>query len=571
MSVFSTCLPILAESDVSVETYDRAGSRVHSLDGQRFNDLIVFYRQQLRDGPVVGRKVIGLLFRSEESIELLVISLAGMAEGYTVVPFYPNWSAETQLFYVERYGIRTLAVADGFAGRAEEWLYAFDRVLHVRLDVELGDGVKSAPPSAVFPDNLPQDHPCAWIFTSGTSGNLAKCTEISLANLEAAVENIRSLDFLQEGMVVHSPLSASHIFAFVVIMGFLTLKPRRVIFSDVQYLARLPEDRIGKIDAMILVPIVLDRLRASFYEKLTSQTEGSKTHLPLAVRKALKHVTRLAEDTVIRLEEGRRWAGIGLPALYLARTLFGKRLRRFLGSPKFVVIGGAKPNLNSMALLEVMGVRCLQGWGMTETTGPLAVCDPRDRFSGAFGTCGGLFPRTAGSIEEGELVVEGPQIARGYVEPDGTVVPFNGRKKTGDTAIFDVRGRLKVLGKASDRITTSNGLNYNPLPLEEEIKALDLNSRNLFDEVVVIGDGKPRLGAVFFLREISGAEDAEVRAYVKRLLADFGASRRIDEKIGPWAISESSLPDVGGLGPSGKLVRRRIEEQFCSIYGEVLA
>ncbi|HCF94739.1 MAG TPA: hypothetical protein DEW46_06740, partial [Verrucomicrobia bacterium] len=40
-----------------------------------------------------------------------------------------------------------------------------------------------------------------------------------------------------------------------------------------------------------------------------------------------------------------------------------------------------------MAFLEVMGIRCLQGWGMTETTGALCVADRYDH-DGAFGKCG---------------------------------------------------------------------------------------------------------------------------------------------------------------------------------------
>lgn len=222
-----------------------------------------------------------------------------------------------------------------------------------------------------------------------------------------------------------------------------------------------------------------------------------------------------------------------------------------------------------MALLEVMGIRCLQGWGMTETTGPLAVCNLNDRYRGSFGTCGDLFRGARAVVEEGELVVEGPQIASGYVEPGGKLVSFGGRKRTGDRAEFDDQGRLKVLGKVSDRITTDNGLNYNPLPMEEELRAADLNRENILEEAVVIGDAKPRLGCVFFLRE-NMQPTGETQSYVSSLVRDFNVSRPVDERIGPWDLSPQSLKECGGLGPSGKLVRRRIEESFATIYGEVL-
>ena len=578
MSIFSTCLPALTESETSLETFGRGGELVSRIDGSGFIRALVACRREIRRWPVDGPKLLGLLFRSEETIEFLIASLAAMAEGYTVVPLYPNWDADSQLLYLRRYAVRSLAVGGGFERRAREW--ELERLLRIDVEELLKNGagdLAEIRPADIFPDDLPGEQACAWIFTSGTSGELAKCTEITLSNLDAAIENIHGLDFLREGMVVHSPLSASHIFAFVVIMAFMALKPRRVIFSDVQYLSRLSEEKIGKVDALILVPIVLNRLRSGFYEKLTRRASGKKeppelrklTRIPLPVRKGLKRLLQVAENSVIQMEQGRRRGRLALPFVHLSRALFGKMIRQRLGSPDFVVVGGAKPNLQSMALLEVLGIRCLQGWGMTETTGPLAVCSLHDRFQGAFGTCGELFPRTSASIEEGELVVEGPQIARGYVEPGGKVIPFNGRKKTGDSAIFDLRGRLKVLGKASDRITTDNGLNYNPIPMEDALKALDLKKDNLLDEVVVVGDARPRLGAVLFLRE--GVEPSkEHHRYVESLLRTYNTGRPVDEKIAVWAISKQNLRDAGGLGPSGKVVRRHIERSFAHIYGEVL-
>ena len=580
MSVFSTCLPGLAESDLSLETFDRSGKLVAQLDGGSFVRAILAYRREFARWPVDGPKRLGLLFRSEETVEFLVTALAATAEGYTIVPLYPSWDAETQLLYLKRFSVRLLAVAAGFASRASSWGGELDRFLVIDIAAKLEE-TRDLPLDSrdVFPEDLPADHAFAWIFTSGTSGELAKCTEITLANLDAAIENIRDLDFLREGMVIHSPLSASHIFAFVVVMAFLTLRPRRVIFSDIQYLSRLTEEKTGKVDALILVPIVIHRLRSGLYEKLLYR-RGDKnreipeelrrlTRIPLPARRLLKRILRGAERSLIEVEQGRRRGRLGWPLVRIARALLGPMVRRRLGSPEFVVIGGAKPCLEAMALLEVLGVRCLQGWGMTETTGPLAVCRLDDRFSGAFGTCGALFPRTSASIEDGELIVEGPQIARGYVEPGGEVVPFNGRKKTGDSAIFDRRGRLKVLGKASDRITTDNGLNYNPLPMEDALKALDLERDNVLEEAVVIGDGRPRLGAVFFLREGLAATD-ESRRYVAELLRTHNAKRPVDEKIPVWTVSEKCLRDVGGLGATGKLVRRQVEKVFAHIYGEVL-
>jgi long-subunit acyl-CoA synthetase (AMP-forming) len=355
--------------------------------------------------------------------------------------------------------------------------------------------------------------------------------------------------------------------------AFIALKPRRVLLSDVQYLARLPQEKTGKVDAIILVPIVINRIRSGFYDRLCTDFSQGKVppelkklaRIPLCIRGCLKRICRRAEEGMIDREAGRLRGWLGLPFILLARLVFGRMVRSRLGSAEFMVLGGARPNLQAMAFFEVMGIRVLQGWGMTETTGPVSVSRLGDRRNGALGTCGELFPGIRAKIEGEELIVEGTQIARGYVEPDGTLVPFDGVIKTGDRAAFDKRGRLKVFGKVSDRITTDNGLNYLPVPMEDDLKAADLNDQNILEEAVVIGDARPRLGCVYFLRE--GLEHSPQRAeYLGSLVREFNAGRPVDEHIGPWVVSTKSLKECGGIGPSGKLVRRRIEEKFADLY-----
>jgi long-subunit acyl-CoA synthetase (AMP-forming) len=582
MSILGKILERLATGDTTLETFNRQGEVVHRLSARELVESVRIHRPQFALQGRSDRRV-ALLFKAEETVEFLIAAFAAIAEGLTVVPLYPNWTDEQEQLYLARYRLRTIAVGEGFRSRVEGWRSLLDRVIPVTARPPVPE--VAATRQEAFPPNLPEDHPCALIFTSGTSGDLSKCTLITQANLAAAIENIADLGFLREGMVLHCPLSASHIFAFVVILGFLSLAPRRVIFSDVQYLARIPQEKLGKIDAMILVPLVLNRMRAAFYERLArpellalkekekareaGENEAAKpdpslvrlARLPAVVRKLLRALVLSAERAVIARESGSLFGVAGWPLVLLASSLLGPIVRRRLSSPDFVVVGGAKPDLRSMAFLEAMGIRCLQGWGMTETTGPLAVCNLGDRFRGAFGTCGDLFRRARASIEGEELVVEGPQIAAGYVEPDGSLTPFGGRLRTGDFARFDRRGRLKVLGKVSDRITLQNGINYNPIHFEELIQAFDVRLDNVLELAVVIGDGQSRLGCVFFLREPHEPVET-TRSYLGFLLREVNSTLHVDEQIGPWVVSPKRLREADVLSPSAKIIRRRIEERW---------
>lgn len=578
MSVFRDILEILQDGDTHLETYGRRGDRLSDIKGDEVVRATRYYRRKFAawrreldqgQGTPGAARVVGLFFKPEETVEFLVATFAAISERFTVVPFYPNWDAATQLRYLMLYRVRHIAVGSGFFDRVSKWDQHFDEVMEVTLDeVEKSD---TGDLPEAFPESLPDEHPCAWIFTSGTSGKFPKCTVISQRNMDAAVENIRKLDFLHAGMSLHSPLSTSHIFAFVVVLGILAVRPRRILFSDVQYLARLPQERIGKIDALILVPIVLNRLRTAFYERLvrgtnpSGEADNALDRLPVGFRRFVKQCVQWAEEAVMDLDQRRARGVFKTPALFVSRLLFGRAVPRRLGSPSLVVVGGAKPNVHAMAFLDVLGIRCLQGWGMTETTGPLAVCGLRDRFRGAYGTCGALFGRTGAKLDNGELIVEGDQIAEGYVDPDGTLRPFHGVKRTGDSAEFDGRGRLKILGKMNDRITLANGLNYNPIPLEETIAAKDLRLRNILDQVVVIGDGQPRLGCVFLLREPE-ANSQELQEYLTDVLREVQQDQPVDERIGPWVVHTTTLKDSGFLGPSGKLRRPMVEERYRILY-----
>jgi long-chain acyl-CoA synthetase len=569
MSRLSEVLGSLAREPVVLEAFDRQGESAARLSGPEFAAATLAMRRRLESAlPGEGARPLGLLFKPEESLEFLATALAALLEGRIVVPLFPNWSAETQRLYLETYKVESVAVGEGQADRVAEWAARDGRRLFV---VNAGKALEEARASGLAgvtpPDvELDAERSVAWIFTSGTSGKVAKLTDVTVGNIDAAIRGIRSCDFLSSGMTVHDPLSISHIFAFACVLGVLASRPKRVLFSDVQYLARLPESRTGRVDAMILVPIVMNRMRAGFYEKLSQRLDPATcprdlrplARIPLALRLRLKRVVLAAEEAVGCLEARGRCGFRGSGSILLARAVFGRMIRRRLGSPRFVVVGGAKPSIPAMAFLETMGIRCLQGWGMTETTGPLAVCRLRDRFHGALGTAGDLFEESRAWIEDGELVVEGPQIARGYIEPDGRFLPFERRKRTGDRAEFDTRGRLRIVGKASDRINCENGLNYNPVNLEEALLAMDLEGPHLLEDVVVVGDGRPSLGALFVVRDGALAgRDAETA--VGGLVRRFNDSRAVDERIGPWMISRLPLREAGFLGPTGKLRRAEVE------------
>ena len=74
---------------------------------------------------------------------------------------------------------------------------------------------------------------------------------------------------------------------------------------------------------------------------------------------------------------------------------------------------------------------------------------------------------------EGEVTVGGLQTAIGYLQADGSIEPFRGkRNKTGDLAVMDVDGFVRVTGRTKDLIIRG-GMNISPLEIDEILLAHD--------------------------------------------------------------------------------------------------
>jgi long-chain acyl-CoA synthetase len=94
---------------------------------------------------------------------------------------------------------------------------------------------------------------------------------------------------------------------------------------------------------------------------------------------------------------------------------------------------------------------------------------------------------------DGELLVKGPQVMRGYYLNEGkTAEAFeDGWFKTGDVAHIDEQGFVYIVDRKKEIIVTAGGKNIAPQPLENELK-LD----KYISQAIVFGDRKPYLVAL---------------------------------------------------------------------------
>jgi fatty-acyl-CoA synthase len=130
---------------------------------------------------------------------------------------------------------------------------------------------------------------------------------------------------------------------------------------------------------------------------------------------------------------------------------------------------------------RIAGVRILGGYGLTEYSGTVCL-PPRDGDPG-YGTCGIRYPYTQVKIaraihgqdsftesaldEPGEILVSGPGVIRGYLNPEhNSGLLVGGWLRTGDIGQLDEDGYLRITGRSKDLIIRS-GHNIDPRQIED--------------------------------------------------------------------------------------------------------
>lgn len=338
------------------------------------------------------------------------------------------------------------------------------------------------------------------LFTSGTT-SAAKGVMLSQKNLVSNVQSSCAVLKVFPGERALSVLPLHHTFEATAGMMIMLYYGCCICFTDgLRYLAEnLVEWRINII---LGVPLLMTNI----YKRIVDKIEKSgKTGLVNLMRPI-----------------GRSLASIGFQT---NRKLFKSILDGLGGGLRLVVTGAAAMDKEVIQAFLDFGVTFYQGYGLTETSPVIAVCNEKLNVPGSIGPpiCGVKVKIDgAGPEEPGEILTQSDSVMLGYYEqPELTaeIIDEEGWLHTGDMGYFDARGAIHITGRCKNMIVLTNGKKAFP----EEIEFL-LKEIPAVKECMAWGESNER-GAVEIcvkfqfdmpeLERLAGAEREAQRAWIR--------------------------------------------------------
>ncbi len=578
-------------------TWEELADAVHALAGY-------FYQRGVRKGDRVA-------ILSENRPEWAITDLATQLLGGINVALYTSLPASQVGYILQDSGAKILVVSSAAQLRKAESVFnecpALEEIItlsEMRKDhppfvraweTVLAEGAiywrAHAAELSALADQVQPDDLSALIYTSGTTG-LPKGVMLThrnfCTNVQAALQRV---DFGPEDHHL-SFLPLCH--SFERTAGYTAVMACGARISYAESIEALGQNLIEvQPTVMISVPRLFERV----YNAMHKAIEAGP-----ALRRQIFNWALSVGRRVAELRLAGRTPGPFLQAQHrLAhRLVFQKLHARLGGKLRFAVSGGAALPKHIGEFFLAAGITIIEGYGLTETA-PVLTVNPMDR--PRFGTVGWVLPGVTIAIqrlsdgaivgqlsgddypsnlstEEGEILVKGPNVMKGYwnnEEATAEVFDADGWFHTGDVGRFD-QGYLVITDRIKHMIVSRGGKNIYPGPIEEKLK-----QEPWIDQIVVLGEGREFLAALIVpdfeaLRQYAQSQNLSVTndeallshpqvfGLFEHSLRQYNRQAPAHERIRAFRLlREPFTVENGLLTPTLKPRRRQIEAQYAEL------
>ena len=397
--------------------------------------------------------------------------------------------------------------------------------------------------------SIQRSDPACIIYTSGTQG-LPKGVILShggvLSNCEGAYELLESLKGPDLTFLTWLPLSHSyeHVVQFVQIMM------EAKVFYNKTIETLLPTIKIAKPHIMTAVPRFYNNLFAKMQINLKTQSKFKQNLFSKTIYLGTKNLHGH------KLSFNEKILNVLLEKLVRKKVKnnFGGRLEAF-------VSGGGPLDSRVGEALNALGLKTLQGYGLTETS-PVVSCNPLHKIK--VETVGPIFPGVEVKLAgDGEILVRGENLMLGYwnnTEATNETIK-NGWLHTGDIGEFDSDGYLKITDRKKDIIVSLGGDNIAPSKIEN---LLTLSPE--IEQSCVFGEQKNYIAALIILSNDSNASNDDIQNYINEINENLTQP----EKIKKFQIIDEPFSIENNLmTPTMKVRRHEVEKKYSETINQL--
>jgi long-chain acyl-CoA synthetase len=210
-----------------------------------------------------------------------------------------------------------------------------------------------------------------------------------------------------------------------------------------------------------------------------------------------------------------------------------------------LIVGAACTSEILLRDFQSLGIEIHNAYGLSEA--PLVAMNQLDK--NIIGTVGAPLLNTELRIAtDGEILIRGPQVMRGYLNRE-EVQPFQeGWFATGDVGEITTEGHLKILGRKKNLIITSYGKKIPIDPIEASLKTIES-----VKEAIVVGNNQPYCSAVLWIDQQEGNNRNQIEKAIKKLNKELEHPAQIKRYV---LLTEDAFPEQKNTQVSLKTKRQ---------------
>ncbi|HMQ07476.1 MAG TPA: long-chain fatty acid--CoA ligase [Saprospiraceae bacterium] len=249
-----------------------------------------------------------------------------------------------------------------------------------------------------------------------------------------------------------------------------------------------------------------------------------------------------------------------------------------MNNMKNAISGAAPISREILFFYHILGIRLLEGYGMTESTGIITISDSSFY---KLGTVGIPLKGAQLSLDsEGEILVRHGGVFKGYYQDEEATAKTikEGWLYTGDIGEVDMDGFLKIVDRKKDIIITAGGKNIAPQYIENKMK-----ESPYINDAIVIGDGKKYITAIVILDEENInkyasdqkiqyssyselASNSDIKLLIEKEIQKVNKALSNVEMIKKFSILDKRLyVEDGEVTPTMKVKRKFINEHYTPL------